>query len=243
MFVAARICTRLFRLRQRLDCSDYLLIASALDALGLIICDTLTFQMGVMDDYQSSERLSKISFASNYFYDFGLGLPKLSMLAFYWEYYKPSLNAKLRRFLQITIIFVIVCYLTTLFDDTFFCGRNVSVQWSQEAGACSVFYAREPFILNFSLGLSCYLAIYSIPVIALSWNVLPASSLRIFALILGSLPIGAGVIRFICLNVELGQENLVYILSMLELALAIIVVCIPGLKPLMETFRKGSRGL
>lgn len=60
MFVVARIYTRLFHLHQRLDCSDYLLIASALDSLGLIICDTLTFQMGVMDDYQTSEQLSKV---------------------------------------------------------------------------------------------------------------------------------------------------------------------------------------
>ena len=60
-FVAARIYTRIFRLRQKLDWSDYLLIASALDALGLIICDTLTYQMGVLDDYESSVKLSKVS--------------------------------------------------------------------------------------------------------------------------------------------------------------------------------------
>lgn len=59
-FVIARVYTRLFQLRQRLDYSDYLLIASALDALGLIICDTLTFQMGVMDEYHTSEKLSKV---------------------------------------------------------------------------------------------------------------------------------------------------------------------------------------
>lgn len=33
---------------------------SALDALGLIICDTLTFEMGVMDEWEASERLSKV---------------------------------------------------------------------------------------------------------------------------------------------------------------------------------------
>ena len=131
------------------------------------------------------------------------------MLAFYWEYFKPSQEKRLRRVLQITTVFVIMCYLATLFDDTFFCGVNVSVQWSQTAGACSVFYAREPFILNFSLGLSCYLAIYSIPIVALLHNILEASSSRILTLVLGSLPICTGVIRFICLNVETGQENLV----------------------------------
>ena len=35
-------------------------MASALDALGLIICDNLTFQMGVLDDYQTSEKLYKV---------------------------------------------------------------------------------------------------------------------------------------------------------------------------------------
>jgi hypothetical protein len=64
MFVAARMYTRLFRLRSKLDASDYLLLASALVALGLIICDTLTYQMGVMDEYETSVKLSK---ASRYF--------------------------------------------------------------------------------------------------------------------------------------------------------------------------------
>jgi hypothetical protein len=61
MFVAARIYTRICRLHKRLDCSDYLLIVAALDALGLIICDTLTFRMGVLDRYTPSVKLSKVS--------------------------------------------------------------------------------------------------------------------------------------------------------------------------------------
>jgi hypothetical protein len=63
LFVAARIYTRLFRLRSKLDWSDYLLLASALVALGLIICDTLTYQMGVMNEYETSEKLSKVPFS------------------------------------------------------------------------------------------------------------------------------------------------------------------------------------
>lgn len=53
--------------------------------------------------------------------------------------------------------FVCLSYMAILWDDTFFCGKDVSVQWSQEDGACSVFYAPEPFILNFTLNLACYL--------------------------------------------------------------------------------------
>ena len=60
VFVAARIYTRLFRLHRKLGWADWLLIASALDALGLIICDTLTYKMGVLDEYETSVKLSKV---------------------------------------------------------------------------------------------------------------------------------------------------------------------------------------
>jgi hypothetical protein len=60
MFVGARIYTRLIRLRQKLDWSDYLLILSAIDAMALIICDTLTYRMGVLDEYETSVKLSKV---------------------------------------------------------------------------------------------------------------------------------------------------------------------------------------
>jgi hypothetical protein len=56
-----RIYTRLFRLHEKLDLSDWLLVLSALDAIGLIICDTLTFAMGVLDNWEPSVRLSKVS--------------------------------------------------------------------------------------------------------------------------------------------------------------------------------------
>jgi hypothetical protein len=106
-------------------------------------------------------------------------------------------------------IFVVLCYLTSLFDDTFFCGRSVSVQWSQEVGACSVFYAQEPFILNFALGLSCYLAIYSIPVGLLHKGDLKASTAVTCTFGFGALAIASGVARFMCLKIGTGQENLV----------------------------------
>lgn len=60
VFVALRIYTHLFYLRKRLGWSEWLLIAAALDALGLMICDTMTFKMGVLDDYSTSVKLSKV---------------------------------------------------------------------------------------------------------------------------------------------------------------------------------------
>lgn len=279
LFVAARIYTRLFRLRAKLNVSDYLLIVSALDALGLIICDTLTYQMGVMDEYETSEKLSKvrylfspeipvhlgtnnsrvpsqISFSSNYFYDVGMGFPKLSMLAFYWAYFNLETRPAMRKMLWAMTAFVVACYLTILFDDTFFCGRNVSVQWSQEEGACSVFYAPEPFILNFTLNLACYLVVYTIPLVLLAQGVLKSSTGVTLTFALGALTIASSIVRFVTLKVGTGQENLVCKsplrcemigcrchwnaclptltdpLSMVEMTLSIIVVALPGLKPL-----------
>ncbi|KAH9874300.1 hypothetical protein IAQ61_004931 [Plenodomus lingam] len=241
VFVAARIYTRLFRLQRRLDWSDWLLIASALDALALIICDTLTYKMGVLDNYETSVKLSKISFASNYFYDVGMGFPKLSMLAFYWAFFNLSSHPVLRKMLYGMTTFVVICYLTILFDDTFFCGSNVSVQWSQEDGACSVFYAPEPFILNFTLNLACYLIVYAIPVILLARGVLKGSLGVTLTFVLGALTICSGIVRFVCLKVGTGQENLVYPLSMVEVTLSIIVVSLPGLKPLLNNSKASQK--
>ncbi|RSL46952.1 hypothetical protein CEP54_013630 [Fusarium duplospermum] len=236
VFVGLRIYARLFRQRERLSWSEILLIMSALNALGLIICDTLTFQIGVLDSWEPSVTLSKISFASNYFYDVGMGFPKMSMLAFYWAYFLPStgISSVMRKSLYGITAFVYLSYMAILWDDTFFCGKDVSVQWSQEDGACSVFYAPEPFILNFTLNLACYIAVYALPLILLIQGVIKPSTGVTVTFVLGTLTICTTIVRFVTLKVGTGQENLVYPLSMLEMALANIVVSLPGLRPLVN---------
>jgi hypothetical protein len=138
-----------------------------------------------------------------------MGFPKLSMLAFYWAFFNLSGHPGLRRMLFGITAFVIASYLAILFDDTFFCGTPVSVQWSQEEGACSVFYAPEPFILNFTLNLACYLAVYAVPVVLLVKGVLRSSTGVSLTFALGALTIASGIVRFVCLKVGTGQENLV----------------------------------
>lgn len=116
---------------------------------------------------------TKISFASNYFYDVGMGFPKMSMIAFYWAYFPANTGSAMRKALWSITALVGLSYMAILWDDTFYCGKNVSVQWSQEDGACSVFYADDPFILNFTLNLACYLAGMTISPFVLS--MLPSS--------------------------------------------------------------------
>jgi len=138
-----------------------------------------------------------------------MGFPKLSMLAFYWAFFNLAGHPGLRKMLFGITAFVVASYLTILFDDTFFCGTPVSVQWSQEEGACSVFYAPEPFILNFTLNLACYLAVYAVPVVLLMKGVLRSSAGVGLTFALGALTIASSIVRFACLKIGTGQENLV----------------------------------
>lgn len=72
-----------------------------------------------------------------------------------------------------------------------------------------MFYALEPYILNLSLGLTCYLVIYAISAL-LSYNEILEITLSVLRILLsGSLPILTGVVRFICLKEGTSQENLV----------------------------------
>jgi len=230
--VGLRIYVRLVRLRERLLLSDIILIISVIDAIGLIICDTITYHIGAMDNEIYSVELSKVSFASNYFYDVGIGFPKLSMLAFYWGVF-PANRPKLRWALYTVTAYVCACYITILWDDTFYCGGDVSVQWSQAEGACNVYYAPDPFYINFALNLSCYIFIYALPLFLLSGL---SKNLRIGILItifMGVCTLVVCVTRFATLETILTQYNLVYIMSMLEMAMAIITTTLPGLKSLI----------
>lgn len=116
----------------------------------------MTYKLGVMDDWAPSVALSKVSFASNYFYDVGMGFPKMSMLAFYWGIF-PTNRPTLRKAVYAVTAYVCTAYMIVLWMDTFYCGVPVSVQWSQEEGACSVFYAPIPFYFNFAMNLSSYI--------------------------------------------------------------------------------------
>lgn len=78
------------------------------------------------------------------------------MLAFYWGVF-PANRPILRKAMYVVTAYVCCAYMTVLFSDTFYCGVPVSVQWSQEEGACSVFYAETPFYFNFAMNLSSYI--------------------------------------------------------------------------------------
>lgn len=61
-----------------------------------------------------------------------------------------------------------------------------------------------------------------------------------FTFSLGVVPALTCLVRFVTLNTDETQPNLVYILSMVEMATAIAAVAVPGLKPLLD--RRGIAG-
>lgn len=73
-----------------------------------------------------------------------------------------------------------------------------------------MFYAPEPFILNFTLNLACYLVVYAIPIVLLAKGILRASAGVSLTFVLGALTIVSSVVRFATLKIgTTGQPNLV----------------------------------
>lgn len=117
--------------------------------LGLVVCDTLTYNMGAMSNFDvpsvslgkvglsfmvriffeyCTDMCEKIRFATNYFFDVGMYWPKLSMLALYFQLVPITLQ-KLRMGVYAATGFTVCCALVTFFADTFWCGPDPRVQW------------------------------------------------------------------------------------------------------------------
>lgn len=70
----------------------------------------------------------QIRFVSNYFFDVGLYFPKLSMLTIYFQLL-PCQIRPLCWALYFTAVFTVLSFFITLFDVTFWCGSDPSVNW------------------------------------------------------------------------------------------------------------------
>lgn len=96
--------------------------------------------------------LMKVAFAGNYFYDTGIYLPKLALLAFYFKLIPPTIPG-LRKFLYAVTGLTVAFALTTCFLDTFWCGPNVSVNWDIE-GTCSTFDSKNVFRIDWAMNFA-----------------------------------------------------------------------------------------
>jgi len=60
----------------------------------------------------------------------------------------------LRRALYAVSIYTACAMVTTFFLDTFWCGRQVSLNWSTEEGTCNTFASKEVFRIDWSTNIS-----------------------------------------------------------------------------------------
>ncbi|KAF2441556.1 hypothetical protein P171DRAFT_434216 [Karstenula rhodostoma CBS 690.94] len=136
--------------------SDSFLIASIFNMLALFITDTMTYQLGGMSDSEPSEadliKLKKVQFAGNYFYDTGIYIPKLAIVALYYRLIPPTMPW-LRKALYIVSAFVGAAMVTTCLLDTFWCGSQVSLNWSADEEACNTFSSKEVFRTDWALNV------------------------------------------------------------------------------------------
>ncbi|KAJ0164457.1 hypothetical protein CTA2_949, partial [Colletotrichum tanaceti] len=259
--VLARLYVRLVRQRQHLTLSDWLLAVSILDAIALFATDTMAYNLGAMEEYDPDApaapddqqvRLMKVSFAGNYFYDTGVYFPKLALLAFYFKLIPPTMPI-LRKVLYGTSGLTLAFAITTCFLDTFWCGPNVAVNWDLE-GACSTYDSKAVFRIDWGMNIVSDLLIFGIPFPLLLR--LQLSKRYVIGLAAtfstGIITIGASIGRFATVEAIKAWTN-VYVLSMTEIAAAIIVVSLPALKSLLHrrglstskygTGKAGSDGL
>ncbi|KAI5199248.1 hypothetical protein E4T39_06332 [Aureobasidium subglaciale] len=199
--------------------------------------------------------LDKISFASNYFYDTGMYWPKAALIALYFKII-PGTMPRLRMALYGVTAFVLACAITTCLLDTLWCAPNVSSNWSLEEGACSAFNSLRVLQIDWALNFTSDVASKRYPRetstpkrISLTRRaivfVLPFPLLRhlhlgrsqIYGLLitfaLGIATITVNLARFITIQVG-NNWNAVFIWSMVEMTVAIIVVSLPALKTLLR---------
>lgn len=239
-----RLFLRLILQRTRLTVSDWLLIASSLNCIALFATDTMAYNLGGMDSYTGpgdmgpttpadEVALKKVTFSGNYFYDTGIYFPKFALLAFYFRLIPPTMPI-LRKVLYVTTGLTGCFAVATCMVDTFWCGKNVAVNFDPN-GECSAFESMEIVRIDWAMNITSDILIFSIPFPMLRG--LQVKKRFMIGLIAtfgsGMVTVAASVSRFTIISViQEGWTN-VYVLSMAEMVAAITVVCLPALKSLI----------
>ncbi|UPX18612.1 uncharacterized protein EKO05_0008906 [Ascochyta rabiei] len=221
-----------------LTISDQFLIASIFNAVALFTTDVITYKLGGMsDDIEGPEpsiaqatALKKVQFAGNYFYDTGIYLPKLAILSLYFRLFPPTMPW-LRKALYTISVFTASAMITTCLLDTFWCGQKVSVNWSLDGDACSTFSSKIVFRVDWVMNVVTDVLISVLPFPMLYQ--LRLNRRQIWGLVatfsLGAVTIAVSVARFATIEVIQAWTN-VFVLSMAEIAVAIMVVSLPSMR-------------
>ncbi|CAG7560586.1 unnamed protein product [Fusarium equiseti] len=216
ILVAGRIYVKIFLRGFGLYAADYLLIAGLVACQGLLICDTLTYQMNAMDDFSltsTSMPVKKIRFATNYFFDTGIYFPKFSIIAFYFNLV-PVTDSTMRRALYALTAITAVFALTTCLCVTFWCGPDPSINWAE--------------------GHQTYL-VFPIPLLS---GLMTSTRKKIGLAVvfgMGIITIIVSVGRFVSM-LYVHNDISIYIWATAEICISVMIVALTALRPLLQKF-------
>ncbi|KAF5550332.1 hypothetical protein FNAPI_7755 [Fusarium napiforme] len=243
--VILRCWTRLYYERKKLSLSEYFAWIGWTFALGWFITSTLSMLILVRHPPEGSDGLIpsvdylKIVWVAAYFFDTGIYWPKLSILAFYW-YLIPDVFQSLRVALYMISAYLLSCMTTSILLNTLI-ARPISDNWSVENQLNSAWNSLPNFLTQWCLNSSTDLTLFCFPFFILKHLTLRTEQklglVGVFSL--GGITMSASLARFIISNAA--DYQLDYpsgnALCMAEMATAVIVVCLPGLKKLIMRSR------
>ncbi|KAI1839596.1 hypothetical protein JX266_014193 [Neoarthrinium moseri] len=236
LLVGARLYVRVRMRKQPVSLSDGWLCIAAAFALGLVICDTLTYKANAMDNFSlDSVYVGQIRFATNYLFDCGMYFPKFSMLATYFKLIPKANNIYMAALWMITGV-TAFGFLCTFFADTFWCGANPAVNWSADNNTCSAFTSMALVRLNWSWNFvaEALMFLFPFPIIRML-NLLPREKIAlslIFALGFTTLVVSTG--RFITM-LHVDNDISIYIWATAELTVSVMAVSMTALRPLLRS--------
>ncbi|CAI6338664.1 unnamed protein product [Periconia digitata] len=242
LLVSARVTMHIKLKNSNLHLSDTFLSLAVASALGLLICDSYTYKAGAMDEFaEPTVEIWKVRFATNYFFDFGVYLPKYSMLASYYRII-PRTAQQSRKALYAVTFIIAVCSMVTLFADTFWCGTDISINWSNAKSDCTVFTSMTLAKMNWALHFSCEIMLFVLPLplingLRLSQRREKAGILVVF--LLGAITILVSTARFTAMMM-LSNDIMIYILATAEFTIAIMILSLISLRPLLRRIGRAA---
>ncbi|VUC24871.1 unnamed protein product [Clonostachys rosea] len=236
IFVAARMFVRLQLNKDHLHWADSWLLVGLFCAVGLALCDTMADLDGELDNYENpSVRTLKFRFATNYFFDTGMYFPKFSIIAFYWTLVpltQPHMRIALYVLTAVTALFCIA----TFFDATFWCGVNISSNWSTDEDACRAFDSMTMMRIHWALNFSTEVLNLVFPFPLVRDLKLPKLREKIGLCVilgLGMVTIAVSIGRFVTM-VSAGNSVGSYLWTASEISVALTVVALTALRPLLR---------
>ncbi|WQF90590.1 hypothetical protein CDEST_15604 [Colletotrichum destructivum] len=154
VIISARLAVRTWKKIWSFWLSDVFLLISLLFFLILVVGDTYTLSIGksaFVEEYYD-EGFAKWKFASSVVFDLGFYFPRFSLLAFYNELFSES-EKRLRLCLYLVTAYATCAFIATLFMDIFWCGTDVSRNWSDANATCTLVNSSEPMYVAWSIGI------------------------------------------------------------------------------------------